>query len=472
VKDAGILVESKKKVLVVLNRHLQESKLDPWIKLAASLDSEEETSDAGSFLKRAIPKGYAYDSKALKPLAKMLWAMSVALGHALTAHRQFTKVKSSTISPDGLIGGRGYVMSVKDVRKALYDACEWLSTVSDTIHDELNAPHWKPKLAELEKNDIESVERLVGDAERILDNPEEEAEEDIEKAEETGTRAELEEGEGSKVPDGGDFADSGSVENSQTKQAYTYRRAISSDPVNVLPGPRVEHRDRGDVDQTGPFGSHNIDEPMSTKDEWSREDGAGSDYPYQSEWDNELLDKTGNSNLPGKLTDNTPTEGYDYGLGYGEGNDAHGQGAGGYGTVDSDGKQVYGPYAQLPDDPGAGSSGESDSTPAVELAVGRAHQANSKWKTNSSKLPLDIMPSVARADYYEGDKGDNEVNATSSLPGVENKNYEYSRDSHPGVGYRYEQGRQQYVKWDSDTHNMELDPTYQRELEGPFEREG
>ena len=197
-------MEARKKTIETLNRHttadgnIRIAGEMPKPPMAGGLDHE-----VGDHVKRDIPKEYPYDPKALKPLAKMLWAMSVSLGHAMTAHRQFTKLKSSTVSPDGLIGGRGYVMSVKDVRKALYDACEAISAVSDTIHDEINAPHWKPKLAQLEKEDAESVEHLVGDAERILDDPEGEIDEDeMDEAEKNGPKADLE--PKSKMPDGKD----------------------------------------------------------------------------------------------------------------------------------------------------------------------------------------------------------------------------------------------------------------------------
>src|ERR1700743_2705909 len=77
--------------------------------------------------KRNIPKDHPYDPKALKPMATALWAASVSLGHALTAYRHLSRLKSATISPDGMLGGRGYIMGVPDVRKKLYAACEALS---------------------------------------------------------------------------------------------------------------------------------------------------------------------------------------------------------------------------------------------------------------------------------------------------------------------------------------------------------
>jgi len=522
--------QAYEKTKAVLDRHLREAHLEPRIKVAEFDPDQFKSKDdfgGGSFMKRAIPKNFPYDPKALKPLAQTLWAMSVALGHTLTAHRQLSKIKSSTVSPDGLIGGQGYVMSIKEVRKALYNAAEGLSSISDTIHDEINAPHWKPKLAELERNDIESVERLVGEAEQIMENPEEEVEEGMEEAEQSGERAEMEEGEGepkSQLPDNANLPDAAEVVESgqHVKQAseYGYDRRGSSLPTQTLPGPRVQHLDRADVDQTGPFGSHNTEEPMSTHDEWSRTDGVPNEYLYQSEWDNNLLDKTAErdrelaasvrgttvrtlktstksktlvtpgsveaeleaaegvqiepmrsaaSNLPDKDTDPTPTKGYDFGIGYGDGNDAHGQGAGGYGTVDSDGG-VYGPSSELPGDLDGGSTERDDTTPTVELAVGGR---NAKWKTACSMLPLDVMPSVARSDYYEGDKADNEVNATSEVPEVESAPVETPRDMIPGTAYSYDQGNQPYIKWDSDTRNMECDYVYQREVEeGPYEREG
>lgn len=130
--------------------------------------------------KRNIPKNHPYDPKALKPLSRMLWAMSVSLGHSLAAYRQFTRLKSATISPDGMLGGRGYVMQVKEIRTKLHDACESLSTISDTIHDEINAPHWEPQMAKLPPEEAVDVRKFLDESKQILNNPEEDAEDDME----------------------------------------------------------------------------------------------------------------------------------------------------------------------------------------------------------------------------------------------------------------------------------------------------
>lgn len=624
-------MESRKNTIAALRRHVRASEqeglkrqmkqagLEDDVRLAGAAAAQaDDGSSVGpsTSMRRAIPKDYDYDPRALKPLARMLWALSISLGHVMTAHRQFTKLKSATISPDGLIGGRGYVMSVKDVRSALHDACEAISSVSDTIHDELHAPHWRPKLAELEGEDIESVERLVGDAERVLENPEEESfvQDGLNKAEEEGEQTELEQSEvgnsesdsrfapppppaafqggddeededeededeeegGSEVPDAEGMPDSESAKVKTASSAETLferisrRFANSSVPVETMPGgPRIQHMDRGDVDQTGPFGSYNSDEPHSTSDEWSRDDGAGNDYDYPSEWDNDLLDKSAawpslphdsdprldvdapdmntirgivdlikkgrpkkqiltthgarkykltqkdlddfmlldqrgllksaDSNMPGNNTDATPTEAWDFGIGYGDGDDAHGQGAGGYGTKAPDGKGVYGPASGMPNDPaGELHDDDSDSTPSIEMEIGRSNRNASRAQ---SHLPNDGQPPVARSDYYRGDRG-NPVNvgpsnvgtskmpgqampakptptkprpahhrehmfSNSELPAEPEASYDYSLDVQPGTGYRHEQN-QPYVKWDNSTHNMRPDTLHQRDDEGPY----
>jgi hypothetical protein len=97
-------MQARKKTLARLRRHVQASEkksLEAQMKLAGLQgqvrvagevppSSQQETGSGGSgvdnevggHLKRAIPKGYEYDPKALEPLAKMSFALSVALGHA------------------------------------------------------------------------------------------------------------------------------------------------------------------------------------------------------------------------------------------------------------------------------------------------------------------------------------------------------------------------------------------------------
>lgn len=133
--------------------------------------------------RRNIPADHQFDPRALKPMSKALFATSVGLGHALTAYRHLNRLKSATVSPDGMLGGRGYIMAVKEVRQKLYEACESLSAIADTLYDEIKAPHWESKLRMLGPDDADDVSRLIEEAQGILSDPEDQADEEIEKVE-------------------------------------------------------------------------------------------------------------------------------------------------------------------------------------------------------------------------------------------------------------------------------------------------
>jgi hypothetical protein len=342
---------------------------------------QEDSEPTQTASKRDIPKEHSFDPKALKPLAKTLWACSVSLGHALTAYRQFTRLKSATISPDGRLGGRGYIMGMAELRQKLFDVCESLSSVSDTLHDEISAPHWKPKLAQLDENDREDVSRFVEESQDYLDNPEEEAEEEIKKIEgendkgQNKPQQEDSEEEASQLPT--TSAEPDVLPPKRTKEA-------SSLPVNTLSGPRMESWDRSDAE--GPLGSFN---PASdaTSDAWGLEaprepDYAGSNLIAQSmTWADSVLP-----------SDDTPTEAYDFGIGFG----AHGQGAGGYENPSDEGsgKGVWGPHSGLPSSQAVR---VDDSTPVVDVNVHEHHGA--------ALLPNDGADPVARRDEYQGPKG-------------------------------------------------------------------
>jgi len=236
---------------------------------------DPEFQKESSHIKRAIPKSYPYDPKALKPLARTLWSTNVALGHALTAYRQFTKIKSASISPDGNLGGAGYIQPIEKIRQKLFQACEILSSISDTVDDEMKGPHWKPKLGALDEDDREDVTRILEDAQEIMEDPASEAEEDLENIEEEG-------------------------------ETFTPKTAgvSTSIPTSNLGGPRVDSI--GPAAGDGPGGSFNPPEDFSDSD-WPT-GLRGPDY-----------DVIATSTLP---SDPRRTEGYDFGLGWG----ASGQG--------------------------------------------------------------------------------------------------------------------------------------------------
>jgi len=448
----------------------------------------------GENAKRTIPQDFKFDPHALKPLVQTLWAMTVALGHALTAHRQFARLKSSTISPDGMLGGRGYIMGVKDVRQRLFESCEHLSAIVDTIHDEVNAPHWKPKLGELEKGEIEDLKALLSEAEENLQDPEGDATEEMEAVEHGKAQSWDPAGkdrfnhpgpDASGIPSGGDAETfprggphpanpqhpgnkmPGNRPVKQASAAYNYDRRTGNSSVNpdTLSGPRVDHLDRADEDQQGPFGAVN-DEPLSMHDPWSREQGIGNKNDYSPS-------HLAESGIPDADSDKTPTEGYDFGIGRGGGNDAHGQGAGGYGTENpsSGAYGVFGPASGLPHDPaGKTKDTESDSTPRIEVETGGGSSGMND--VQASLLPNDTDRPVARSDYYRGPRG-NLVDTGSELPGDGAPGGSDSgRDMEPNKNERHEQSAP-YTLWDDTTHEMRPDYLYQRGLEtAPYTKQG
>lgn len=135
---------------------------------------------------REITKGFEFNPNKLKPLAKCLRATLMALGHAQSAYHDFTKLKSAVISPDGNLGGKGYIQQIAEMRRQYMNVSEALSALSDTIYDELNAPHWAVQAGEESSTTRtrEDVAEIMDDVEEIRENPEAVAEDMEEKWEE------------------------------------------------------------------------------------------------------------------------------------------------------------------------------------------------------------------------------------------------------------------------------------------------
>lgn len=127
---------------------------------------------------REIDPNYKFDAKNLEPLARTLRSALMALGHIQTARTVFTKIKGQRISPDGNIGGKGYVMPLKDIRKQLSNCDEALSSITDTIYDEINAVHWHPDVDDSggDPRARAEVKEVMDDVEEIKEDPEDWAE--------------------------------------------------------------------------------------------------------------------------------------------------------------------------------------------------------------------------------------------------------------------------------------------------------
>ena len=136
---------------------------------------------------REMPAEFEFNSRNLKPLALSLRAALAALGHVQSAYNTFTKIKSATISPDGNIGGKGYIQRITDIRRQFMNCSEALSAITDTLYDELHASHWNPAVKEQSTREREEVVNIMQDVDEIRKSPESWAEEEEEEMDEDST---------------------------------------------------------------------------------------------------------------------------------------------------------------------------------------------------------------------------------------------------------------------------------------------
>ena len=165
----------------VADRYLSKGKM---VRTAGEVRFVKDNSnDASSWAwkqgpsERNMQPDYNYNPKKKKELAKVLRSTTAAMGHAMSAYSTFTKIKSADVSPDGNLGGKGYIQKIMDMRKQYMNVVEALSALSDTIYDEISAPHWAAISRQETPEEKEEVAQIIQDAQDIKENPEEWAEE-------------------------------------------------------------------------------------------------------------------------------------------------------------------------------------------------------------------------------------------------------------------------------------------------------
>lgn len=126
---------------------------------------------------RHLSPDFAFDPRNTKPLARVMRSTNAALGHAMSAYAVFTKLKSADVSPDGALGGKGYIQKIAEMRRAYMNVVEALSALSDTLYDEIRAPHWAAVSRQESPEERAEVEQIVEDAVEIKKDPEGWAEE-------------------------------------------------------------------------------------------------------------------------------------------------------------------------------------------------------------------------------------------------------------------------------------------------------
>ena len=115
--------------------------------------------------------GFDYDPKKAKHLKRSLHNMNVALGTLLAAMKDLSLLRGSEITPDGMLGGRGFVMPYKEIKVRLTESIGNLSDITDTIADELTNPKWK-----LSRREVGEVRKEKKEIEETVDEAEETAE--------------------------------------------------------------------------------------------------------------------------------------------------------------------------------------------------------------------------------------------------------------------------------------------------------
>jgi hypothetical protein len=151
---AGVLIRHAMRVAGVRGK--------PQVRTAGKI---EFVKDTGPIRRDIRVQDFQWTPEALRELAKILWASQRAQSYAMAAFRLFSKMPSAQISPDGLLGGRGYIQNIKDMRQSLAQAAEVLSSFTDTVDDEINAPHWQGA------GESGPAEEILDQTEEVKQNP-------------------------------------------------------------------------------------------------------------------------------------------------------------------------------------------------------------------------------------------------------------------------------------------------------------
>lgn len=193
-------------------------------------------------MKREIPDDFKYNPKKAKHLKKVLHNVTISLGTLTSSLIELSKLKGPDISPDGLLGGRGYIIPFKEVKENINNAARSLSDIADTIADELTNPRWDVK-------DDKDVKKLIKEKDEAVEKVEEVEEEigpdDLTTVEDLKEDAEDEEEEKPEAeedeeplpdpdPDNKDKVESRELRNASFKGEDQLRTAVCESLVNFF----------------------------------------------------------------------------------------------------------------------------------------------------------------------------------------------------------------------------------------------
>jgi hypothetical protein len=121
--------------------------------------------DTGYNVRREGLETYKFKESGMKAIAKTYKHLADAFLASTKAMGTFTSCKSSEVSPDGKLGGQGYIKPVKEIRKSLAECINLMSELIDTFHDEVNSPYWKKTTIE----DHPFVKEILDNADKVVD---------------------------------------------------------------------------------------------------------------------------------------------------------------------------------------------------------------------------------------------------------------------------------------------------------------
>jgi len=139
-------------------------------KVAAGPKAKKDIQDNGR-----QTDGFSYDKSHAKTLQKVLHNLNVALGTQIAAMKDLAMLRGSDVTPDGKLGGRGFVMEFREMKSLINESINNLSDITDSIGDELTNPKWG-----LSKNQVNKIEK---EKDKVQDEVEEVQEEIKEKSE-------------------------------------------------------------------------------------------------------------------------------------------------------------------------------------------------------------------------------------------------------------------------------------------------
>lgn len=137
-------------------------------KVAAAPKAKKDQQDNGR-----QTDGFGYDKTHAKTLQKVLHNLNVSLGTQLAAMKDLAMLRGSDVTPDGKIGGRGFVMEFREMKSLLNESISNLSDITDSIGDELTNPKWG-----LSKNQVKKIEKDKDDMQEEVEEVQEEVKEE------------------------------------------------------------------------------------------------------------------------------------------------------------------------------------------------------------------------------------------------------------------------------------------------------